>query len=294
MLLFRLFLIVLFAPLAAWAQEGSTPVIVAPVAQTMFIDEVEALGTLQANESIELSSTITEVVTAVNFEDGQRVEKGTLLVEMQAAEELAELTEAQSNLEEARLQLERVKPLARKGVASGSLLDERQRIFEAARARAEAVQSRVDRRRITAPFDGVVGIRSISVGALVQPGTLIATLDDDSVMKLDFSVPSVFLTALREGARIEARAKAFPDEVFEGRVTSVDSRVDPVTRSIKVRALIDNAARRLKPGLLMRVEPVAPLACRSCARGPGTRASGRRRRRPRTRRGSGRPARRSA
>lgn len=105
-----------------------------------------------------------------------------------------------------------------------------------------------------APFDGVVGLRNISLGALVQPGDVITTLDDDARLKLDFAVPSVFLGTLAPGVEVEARTRAFPDRLFRGTISSLDSRVDPVTRSVQVRALIDNADRLLRPGQLMTVE----------------------------------------
>ncbi len=251
---FLFFLICLFILHPALADTPPpTPVIVATVERKPFVDEVEALGTLRAKESVDLTSTITELVTSVNFEDGQRVKEGDLLVEMAASEELAELTEEQSTLKEAKRQLDRIRPLAKKGVASESVLDQRRREYQAASARADAVKSRINRRRLLAPFDGVVGIRTISVGALVQPGTTITTVDDDSMMKLDFSVPSIYLPSLKPDVVIEATTRAFPGRVFEGRVSSVDSRIDPVTRSILVRAIIDNPDRALKPGLLMRV-----------------------------------------
>ncbi|MFQ3578119.1 MAG: efflux RND transporter periplasmic adaptor subunit, partial [Verrucomicrobiia bacterium] len=107
---------------------------------------------------------------------------------------------------------------------------------------------------IVAPFQGIVGLRNISVGALIQPGDLITTLDDDSVMKLDFSVPSHFLSVLSEGLQLEARTSAYPEKTFVGTVQSVSSRVDPVTRAITVRARIDNREGLLKPGLLMLIE----------------------------------------
>ena len=222
-------------------------------AEKAIFDEVEALGTLRANESIDLTSTVTEYVTAINFDDNQRVKKGRVLLEMDAAEEEAELAEVVSLLEESQRQVERLKPLVERGAASESAIDEQRREVASAQARALAIQSRISKRRIIAPFDGVVGLRNLSVGALMQPGTLITTLDDDSVMKLDFSVPSVFLSTLKPSLQIESRARAYPERLFKGTIASVDSRIDPVTRAVLARALIDNTNQSLKPGMLMRV-----------------------------------------
>jgi membrane fusion protein (multidrug efflux system) len=230
------------------------PVIVSEVRADRFVDRVEALGTLKANESVGLTANVTETVSAIHFDDGERVDAGQILVEMTSAEEHALLEEALARVAEAERQYERVKSLVAQGSASESLLDERKRDLDTARALLVAIESRLADRLIKAPFGGLLGLRNISPGALVEPGDLISTLDDDGVMKLDFSVPSVFLPDLRPGLGIVARARAFGDRLFEGEIRSVDSRVDPVTRSIQVRALIPNPERTLKPGLLMRVE----------------------------------------
>ncbi len=217
-------------------------------------DRIEALGTLTANESVDLTAKVTETVTSLDFTDGQRVEKGDVLATMHSEEARALLGETESTAQESLRQYERTKQLASQGAASAAQLDEARRVHETARARQLAVQSRIDNLTITAPFDGVVGLRNISVGALVQPGDLITTVDDDSVMKLDFAVPSTFLPVLVAGAPVEARARAFGGKVFSGEIRSVSSRIDPVTRTVTVRAEIPNAERLLKPGLLMTVE----------------------------------------
>lgn len=116
-----------------------------------------------------------------------------------------------------------------------------------------ALQSRLEDHIIVAPFDGIVGLRNISVGTLLQPGVKITTLDDDSVMKLDFSVPSVFLPTLKTGIAITAKAAGF-NQSFEGTVSAIDSQIDEATRAVGVRAVIPNPDGALKPGLLMTVE----------------------------------------
>ena len=132
-------------------------------------------------------------------------------------------------------------------------MDEARRVYETARARQLAIESRVNERVITAPFDGIVGLRNISTGALVRPGDIIATIDDDRVMKLDFPVPATLMASLSPGTPIQAHTAAFGNRVFDGEVRSIDSRVDPITRSVIVRAEIPNEDRILKPGLLMTV-----------------------------------------
>jgi membrane fusion protein, multidrug efflux system len=244
----------LMAPEIAMAQKGPQPVIVTEVKRDHFEDRVEALGTLRANETVTLTSTVTEAVTAVNFEDGQRVRKGDILIEMMSEQEAAELDAQQAMVEEARRQLERAIPLVKSGASSKSILDQRRAEFDGAKAGFEEVKSRISDRIITVPFDGVLGLRNISVGTVLQPGMKITTLDDDTVMKLDFSVPSVFLSALKPGLEIEASSNSFEGKKFKGTISSIDSQIDSNTRSVQVRALIPNDDGTLKPGLLMSLE----------------------------------------
>lgn len=242
------------------AQSGKTDkkpapsVVVYTVQPSEIADQIEALGTLKANESIAITATVTEKITALHFDDGQRVEQGDVLVEMTSDEEHALLEEARANLSEARKQYKRIKTLAETNAASKSLLDQRKREVETAKARLHAVESRMSDRLLKAAFSGVVGLRNISVGALVEPGNVITTLYDDSLMKLDFSVPATYITILKPGMPIIAEARAFGDRAFNGVVKSVDAAVDPITRSVLVRAQLQNPDAELKPGILMSVE----------------------------------------
>ena len=231
-----------------------TPVIAAEAKIKQLYDRVEALGTLRANETVEITTSVTDTITAIHFADGQFVNAGDILAEMTSTEEHAQLEEELSRREEALKRYERVVTLVARGAVSQAQLDERERELETAEARLRAIESRLQDRLIKAPFGGVVGLRNISLGALVEPGDLITTLDDISIMKLDFNVPSVYLATLKRDTPVVAVSPAFPGRRFSGSVSSIDSRVDPVTRSIVVRALIDNSDGLLKPGLLMSVE----------------------------------------
>lgn len=239
---------------AADGEPPATEVIVAPVRLVEFVDHIEALGTLAANESVALTATVTETVSAIHFDDGDRVTRGQVLVEMTSGEEHAELEEAQATVDEASRQYQRVRSLETQGTAARSLLDERKREWETARARLAAFESRLADRLIKAPFTGVLGLRDLSVGALVEPGDLITTLDDDSVMKLEFRVPAVYLGVLRPGLDVVATSRAYAGHSFRGTVKAVDSRVDAATRSVRVRALLPNPDQKLKPGMLLQIK----------------------------------------
>lgn len=245
--------------LLGWIMSGAllastppAPVIVSKVLNLPFEDRIDVLGTLRANESVSLTASVTEMVSELSFDDGDRVSAGEVLAEMTSAEEHAQLEEARGLVEETQRQYRRVQSLATQGTAAKSLLDERRRELNTAKARLAGIESRLSDRLIKAPFDGVVGLRNISVGALVEPGDLITTLDDDTVMKLDLAVSSVFLSSLKPGLGVVATTRAHGEREFIGEIRSIDSRVDPVTRSVLVRVLLPNQERLLKPGMLMQ------------------------------------------
>jgi membrane fusion protein (multidrug efflux system) len=247
-------LIAAFSSAALAQSNAPVPVILERAQAETMVDRVEALGTLRANESVTVTSKVTEIVSQIHFTDGQRVKAGDVLAEMTSSAERAQLEEAEATEREAREQLERIEPLVRSGATTPATLAERRRDYETARARTQAARARLSDRVIMAPFDGVTGLRRISVGALVEPGTVITTIEDDSVMKLDFTVPSMFMTAVRSGAPVEAMAAEMGDRIFRGTVTAIDNRIDPDTRSITIRAEIPNPEGLLTAGLLMTVE----------------------------------------
>ena len=246
------FVLLLLAVVSGEARQPQG-VIVAEARSEQVADRLELLGSLRANETVDITAAVTDTITAIHFEDGQQVTRGDILVEMTSLEEHAQLEEELSNVADAQKQYDRVVPLVRLGAAAPAQLDQRERELGAAKARLRAIESRLKDRLILAPFTGVVGLRTISVGALVEPGDVITTLDDLSRMKLDFSVPAIHLAALQSGIAVEARSPAFDERSFTGEVSSISSRVDPLTRSVMVRALLDNADGALRPGMLMNV-----------------------------------------
>jgi membrane fusion protein, multidrug efflux system len=242
------------APGGAAAAAKPQPVLVQAVVRKAWVDRIEALGTAHANESVTLTAKTAETVARVNFSDGQLVAAGDVLVELTDRTEVAQLKEAQAAFVETDKQYERLRGLVKQGTVTQSQVDQQLGARDSARARTEAIRVRLSDRVITAPFAGVLGFRMVSPGTLVQPGTVITTLDDIRTIKLDFSVPESFLAALAVGQRIEASSTAYPGTAFSGVVSSLDSRVDPVSRAIMVRAEIPNPERLLKPGMLLSVE----------------------------------------
>ena len=237
-------------------QGGGAPVTVRSVvlAPAEWQDSVQALGTARANESVTITAKVSETVQKVNFDSGDYVEAGQVLVDLTGQVQLAGLEEARAAFKEAEQQLRRGEELAAKNLIPGSQLDTQRATRDAARARMDQVRAQLSDRVITAPFDGVLGLRQVSPGSLVTPGTAIATLDDVSIIKLDFSVPETLIAALAPGQAVTALSAAYPGETFEGVLRTIDSRVDPVTRSVMARAELPNPERKLRPGMLLTVD----------------------------------------
>lgn len=229
---------------------------VTPAGRETIFDTIQAIGTAQANESLIVTAKVTDTVRAVDFDDGDFVEAGDVLVQLTNREEEALLAEARANLDDAELQLARIENLAGQNLVPASELDTGRSRTEASQARLDTVLARLSDRLILAPFSGVLGFRQVSPGTLLQPNTAITTLDDISTIKLDFTVPETFLGAVTPGARVLAEAASYPDREFEGEVRTVGSRVDPVTRAIQVRAHVPNDDRALRPGMLLTVRIV--------------------------------------
>ena len=235
---------------------GTTIVVTRPAEMHIIVDEVESIGTAKANESVSLTSKVTDTVRKVNFEDGMYIEVGEILVELTNSEETAQLAEAQAAVDESTRQFKRVENLIEQRLASETRLDVEKARMQTAEARLEAIMARLDDRLIRAPFSGVLGFRSVSPGTLLSPNTIITTLDDIRIIKLDFSIPETYLSVLKEGQEVIAISAAYPDETFSGTVKTINSRVDPVTRSVTIRAHLNNDARLLRPGMLLTVKLV--------------------------------------
>jgi membrane fusion protein, multidrug efflux system len=215
--------------------------------------EIEAVGTARANESVEVTSKTSNTITAIRFEEGERVRKGSVLVELDSAEARASLAEAEAALAESRNQFKRSRDLFTSKALSESQLDLIEATLKANQARVDVAKARLADTIIRASFDGTTGFRRVSVGSLVSPGTVITTLDDASLIKLDFTVAETYIHALERSLPVIAATAGLPGREFRGEVTNLDSRVDPVTRSIAVRAELPNPKGELRPGMFMTV-----------------------------------------
>lgn len=218
------------------------------IARTTFTDDLEAVGTALANEQVVLSSPVTERIEALNFTDGGYVRQGQVVARMSVAQEKAELAAAQ-----AQQQLARIQELKTRGFATAASLDQQMAIANAAKASADQSRAAIADRVVRAPFSGYVSLRTISAGAIIPAGTAIATVSDIARIKLDFTVPETRLSTLREGMTIKAVSAAWPERPFNGTIATIDPVIDPATRAVRVRAILPNPDRRLKPGMLLTV-----------------------------------------
>ncbi len=235
------------------AAEALVQVRAVPAEVRSFPLSAEALGNARANEAIDVRAEITAAVTAIRFEEGEWVEKGEVLVELENAAQMAAVASAKAALVESTSQLKRSEELFKTSAVAASQLEQLRAKQEADQANLKAAESRLVQTVIRAPFSGRLGLRRISLGSIVDTSTVITTLDDTSRIKLDFEVPEVFLARLQPGLAVTAHSAAWPELEFHGEVISVDTRVNPVSRTLSVRAILPNQEGRLRPGMFLTV-----------------------------------------
>lgn len=235
-------------------QQQAVPVKVTEVTEQPFRDVIESLATARANESVLITAQTQDKVVAVHFDDGDTVKAGQLLVELDAREEQARVQELKFRLAEASRQYQRLQDLRKQNAASAQQVEAQDVVVKEIVAALEVAETLLAQKRVLAPFDGRLGIRQVSVGSLVTPGQQITTLDDITPIKLDFNVPELFFASLAVGQTVTAISGAYPEHEFKGTIRSIDSRVDPLTRSILIRAEVANSAGLLRPGMLLRVQ----------------------------------------
>ena len=214
---------------------------------------VRATGTLRSSDSVVVQPEISERVAGVLFEQGQAVRAGTPLVALETDTLRAELNKAEAALALARENFRRSDSLSRQGATAARALDEAWAALATAEAEAELARVRLADATIAAPFDGVVGLKELSVGRYVQPGDDLVTLERIDPLNLDFRVSERWLTKLRPGDTVAVSVDALPGERFEGRIVAIDPQVDVNGRAVQLRATVANPDRVLRPGLFARV-----------------------------------------
>ena len=223
-----------------------------------FSDTILANGTVKARESVEITAKVSETVQRVHFDSGDEVAAGATLVTLSGNQQQAALQAAEAAAREAEQQYRRGSELVQQQLIARSQLDTQRATRDAAVARVAQMRADIGDRDIRAPFAGVLGIRQVSPGSLIAPGTVIATLDDISRVHVDFPVPEAQLAQLAIGQALAGTSVAWPGQSFAGAVSSIDARIDPDTRAVMVRGDFPNPERRLRPGMLVQVVLARP------------------------------------
>lgn len=214
---------------------------------------LEFIGTAVSNESVDITSSVAQKVTKINFSDCDFVKKGDVLVQQNIDKQLAVKKQAEINLQEQQRELARISTLKKRNVIAAKEYDSQNTKVQDAQAKLAEVEEEIKERTIVAPFDGMLGIRKISVGALLSPGTVITTIDDIKKIKVDFSVPEKYLSLITNGCKIEATSIALPGKKFHGTVQAVSPRISATSRSISVRGIIENDDYLLRSGMMLNV-----------------------------------------
>lgn len=237
-------------------RSNTVPVLLAEVREGTVRETIEAVATTRARESVAIVPLVSGRVETIHFQSGQAVSAGDVLVSLDSVIEATAVAEAEARLEDARAQFERAQQLVQSRNISESRVDELRAAYRGARARLEAAEKQLAEKSVRAPFDGIVGLREVSPGARVDSGDVVTTLDALATLEVEFAVPERYFATVSRGTSVRAHASTFSEEIFEGVIESIDSRIDPVARSFRVRAAIPNEDLRLPAGLFMTVEIV--------------------------------------
>jgi membrane fusion protein (multidrug efflux system) len=221
-----------------------------------------AIGSVVAVQGVTVSADLPGIVERISFESGAAVRKGALLVQLDSSQETAQLAAAESAAKLARVNLDRMIGLTKKGVSSQAELDRMQAEAEQAEARVGEIRATIERKRIRAPFDGVLGIRQVNLGQYLNGGDAVVSLQALDPIFVDFAVPQQEASRLVPGHGVSVSAEGFATPA-DGRIAAVDSIVDESTRNVRVRATFDNADRTLRPGMFVEAHVELGAAARN-------------------------------
>jgi membrane fusion protein, multidrug efflux system len=235
------------------ATEAPVPVEAAPVRIDTVLQQIRAVGTLRSNESVVVASEVSGRILEIGGAEGQEVTRGKVILKLDPAIYEAELEQARSALALSERNHKRANDLKASGAGTGRALDEAVAALRNDQAAVTLAEARLAKTQIAAPFNGVLGLRRMSVGAYVNPGDMIINLEQIDPLKVDFRIPENALSAAKVGQPLYVTVDALPGEKFEGSVYAVDPQVDEAARNITLRATLPNRTGKLRPGLFARV-----------------------------------------
>jgi membrane fusion protein (multidrug efflux system) len=240
------------------AQNSAIPppisVVVARAEPAQWNKRIKAIGTLNAYRGVDIASEVSGVVKSINFESGQEVEAGTLLVELNNRSELARLAAAKAKFEADNSQNERLLKLKDKDFVTNNDLDTQASLVDIARSQIGIARAALAKKSISAPFSGKLGIRQIDVGKYITPGTPIVTLQSVDRLLLDFTLPESNFKDLAVGQSIDFKVRSYPDVQFSAQVKAWNPMLDENTRNVTIRAEVDNRQGKLAPGMFAEME----------------------------------------
>ena len=245
-------------PPSGGGMSGDFPVnaVVAPVEKRALEEKINLVGSLEAIEEVDLVSEVDARVEEIQFEEGRPVQKGQLLIRLDDRKLKAAVADMQARFDLAKANLERSANLLDKETISQQDYDRAEAEFDGARAQLELAQEQLNDATIQAPFDGIMTERMISLGQFTTRGQRLATLVEVNPIEVEFNVPERFIGQIAEAQSIDIRVEAYAEETFGGEVVFISPRVDRQTRTILVKARLDNSEGRLKPGMFGNLELV--------------------------------------
>jgi membrane fusion protein (multidrug efflux system) len=215
---------------------------------------ITAVGSLRSDESVTLRPEVAGRISAIGFQEGQRVAKGVVLVRLDPAINEAEVLQAKANLTLAKAKYDRAVDLQKQGFISGQARDEAENNLKVMEAAVALAAARLAKTEIRAPFSGLIGLRSVSVGDYVKEGQDMANLESIDPLKVDFRVPEIYLKQVQVGQKLEVTLDALPGRKYDGMVFAINPLVDAAGRAIVIRAQVRNADTTLRPGMFARVK----------------------------------------
>lgn len=233
-----------------------TPVEVAPVSLQNVADKFEAVGTIEAIESITVVSEIDAAVVSLPFREGGEIKRGDLIAQLDDTQLAAEVARAEAVLAQTRSTYERVKTIVEQKAGAPQDLDDAAANLKVAEANLAVAQARFAKTRIVAPFNGIIGARRVSVGTFLRVGQAVTDLANIDAIRVNFSAPERFLSQLTPGAEVAVSTTAYPGYELRGKIIVIEPVVDPSTRSARIVARVENPGRKFRPGMSANVSAV--------------------------------------
>jgi membrane fusion protein, multidrug efflux system len=238
---------------AAGTAPGAVTVEAVKVARAALPQTITAVGSLRSDESITVRPEVAGRISAILFNEGQRVSKGATLVRLDPSINEADVAQSRANLKLAQSKFDRATDLAKSNFISGQAKDEAENNLRVAEAALQLAEAKLAKTEIKAPFPGIIGLRVMSVGDYVKEGADIVNLEAIDPLKVDFRVPEIYMRQVQVGQALEVALDALPGKTYEGRVFAINPLVDANGRSIVIRAIVKNADTALRPGMFARV-----------------------------------------